>query len=169
MSGCKDATYDFNNNSNGKKDTWCSSFHILFSFWVQISEHLPRIQRKYNRLSIGWHQQFEETQKSFRHTQKYDPFILELKKVVFLLKGMGMWNLHFFFFTSVICITEKAKERTGGFDKGFIRATVFIVYQIVNRPRIFLKRGGAGEFEQLAMQKACRLAPSLFFEMAWTM
>lgn len=71
----------------------------------------------------------------------------------------------FFFFTSVICITEKAKERTRGFDKCFIRATVFIVYQIVNRPLIFLKRGGGGEFEQLAMQKAGRLSPSIFFEM----
>lgn len=57
-------------------------------------------------------------------------------------------------------ITEKTKERTGGFDKGFISATVFIVYQIVNRPLIFLKRGGGGEFEQLAMQKqAISLTP----------
>lgn len=82
---------------------------------------------------------------------KIGPFILELRKVVFLLKGMGMWNLLFFL------------ERSRGFEKSFIRATIFVVYQLVNKPLIFRKRGGGGEFEQLAMQKAGRLLtpPSL--------
>lgn len=68
-----------------------------------------------------------------------------------------------FTFFLVICVTEKTKERSRGFEKSFIRATIFVVYQLVNKPLISHKRGGGGEFEQLAMQKAGRLLtpPSL--------